>query len=504
MTAVHRAAPCPRSPSRPRTLAFLATLATVLAAWFLLPEAPNYDTATHLVWAGDLLGGQAPQVTAVSAPTLHPLWLLTSLVSVATGGGAEFLQLLTLSSLALTIWCVFWLAEGIGGPLAGVAAALFCGSSFALLLLAFKAYGDLPFLALVASALALEARRVPLDEEGGRGMLTGILVPGLLLAAGLFRPEAWGVGLLLIALRLRERPRPGLVVLWASLILAAPLIWMLLDLALAGDALHSLTGTRELAAKLQRTTGLAQAPWQAVLLTADLVRPPVALLGLAGIAISAGGVRARPVAVPLATFVAGLAGFVVVGAAGLPLLQRYIQLAALMLCVFAGVAIGRALAVARSARFSGPVRAAGAAALIAASLVAGGYAVSKVSSFARLARGVVNEARWHRQGAELVTGRSVAPYLRCGPVTLPSYRFVPELTISGGFARGKVLSRAESFGGAGQQRTGVAIVVEGSRAARRRLAWAPGVARSSNRPPVGFAVVDRRGPLVAYGRCDSS
>lgn len=502
--SVHRTPEWLKGQSRTRTLAAFLTMATVLFAWLVLPEAPNYDTATHLVWAGDLMGGRAPQVTAASAPTLHPLWLVTSLVAVGSGGGAALLQLVTLSSLALTIWCVYWLAEGIAGRVAAAAAALFCGSSFALLLLAFKAYGDLPFLALVTSALALEARRAPLEEQGGRGLQTGMAVPGLLLVAGLLRPEAWGVGLLLIALRLRERPRPKLVAIRTSLVLSAPLLWMLLDLLLAGDPLHSLTGTRELAAKLQRTTGLTQAPRQAVLLTADLVRPPVALLGVIGIAISAGRVRALPVAVPLATLVAGLAGFVVVGAAGLPLLQRYIQLPALMLCVFAGVAVGRAVAVTRSTEHNGLVRTVGATMLIAAMLVASGYAASKVNSFARLARGVVKEAEWHRQGAELVTSRSVAPYLRCGPVTLPSYRFVPELTLSGRFSRGKVLSRAESFGGAGQQSAGVAIVVAGSRAARQRLAWAPGVLRSSNRPPVGFAVIGRRGPLVAYGRCGSS
>src|SRR5204863_260671 len=65
------------------------------------------------------------------------------------------------------------------GP--AVAAAAFTGSSFALLLYAVRAYVDVPFLALVLWAGALEAARPR----------RGPLVMGLLALAGLLRPEAW-------------------------------------------------------------------------------------------------------------------------------------------------------------------------------------------------------------------------------------------------------------------------------------------------------------------------
>lgn len=480
----------------------VAALVCVTGAWLLLPDAPNYDTATHLVWAGDVLDGRAPQVTAPSAPTLHPLWLLACTAAVATGGGAELLQLVTIAALASTVWCVFLLAKEMAGRTAGLAAAVFCGSSFALLLLAFKAYADLPFLALVTAALALEVQRGPLNPAGGAAVpRTAIAVPALLFAAGLLRPEAWGVGLLLVALRAGEPVRRRSLVLWAGLVLAAPAVWILLDLALTDDGLHSLTGTRELAAKLDRTTGLDQAPLQAVLLTTDLIRPPVALLSLAGLALTSARWRRRPVAVPLATLLTGAAGFLVIGAAGLPLLQRYIQLPGLMLCVFAGAAVGSAVSAARSPQTSRHVRPLIVAGMASAVLLAGGYVVAKAGSFATLADGVMREARWHRQGGELLRTAAVRQWRRCGPVTLPSYRLVPELTITGGLHSGTVVSRAESFGGVGGQAQGVAIVIEGDRAAKRRLAWAPGVPRSSNQAPRGFAVIARRGPFTAYGSC---
>ena len=71
-------------------------------------------------------------------------------------------------------------------------AALLAGSSFALLLYAARAYVDEPFLALVLWAGALEAERSARaavdDDLGGRAVWI------LLILAGLLRPEAWLLG----------------------------------------------------------------------------------------------------------------------------------------------------------------------------------------------------------------------------------------------------------------------------------------------------------------------
>lgn len=513
----------------------------VVVAWLLLPAAPNYDTASHLVWANELLNGRAPDVSALAAPTPHPLWLLLAIPAQLSGLGAELMQLLSVTALFVSVACAYRLAAGLAGPLAGVVAAVAVGSSFALLLLAFKAYVDLPFLALVLTAIVLEQER-----RGGRWAM-----PLLMFAAGLLRPEAWAYGLLLVVLRAMadaadesvratqaaarsgwgyarrgaahwQQARPG-----AAIVLAAPVLWVLTDWALTGDPLHSLSGTQALAQELGRRTGLAVAPGELLVLLGDLARPPVAAAGLIGVAFAARVSGVRAARLPLTVLAAGCLGFLLVGALGLPLLQRYLLVPAVLTCVFAGVsavavtsaARGRPLArsagttttadraVARRAgvatRSLPPLLTRGVAvvALAGAMLGAGAYLVLKAGSFEVLARGVLQEARWQKDAAALLDQPSVRSAMACGPVTMPTYRFVPELTLRAGLRAGDVVSRASQLGGAGPQRRGVAVVIEGERSALRRLGWAAGVPRTTNAVPPGFAVIARDEPFVVSARC---
>ncbi|MFT4036526.1 MAG: hypothetical protein QM679_13215, partial [Patulibacter sp.] len=327
-----------------RTATALLTAAALLT-WLVLPSAPGYDTATHLVWARELLAGRPPEVTAAAAPTMHPLWLALSVPAVATGAGASVLQLLDLLSLALVVACVWRLAADIAGAVAGLLAAVALGSSFALLLLAFKAYVDLPFLALALLALVIERDRDARDAaSAGR-----LLVPALLAGAGLLRPEAWGLGLLLVALRWGRGGEPRTLAVPALVVLAAPLAWAAVDLILTGDPLHSLTGTQELAAALGRKTGLGNAPIELVRQLGDLARPPVAAAGVLGVALAVWRIGTWPLVVLLAPLAFAVAGFLLVGALGLPLLQRYLLVPSALLGVFAGVA-GAALIAAAFGR----------------------------------------------------------------------------------------------------------------------------------------------------------
>jgi hypothetical protein len=98
---------------------------------------------------------------------------------------------------------------------------------------------------------------------------TAVLI--LLGVAGLLRPEAWlyaaGYWLWLVTSapravadrRSAAAGRPQLL-RWTLLAAAAPLIWIASDLAITGNPLHSLTGTHDLAAALQRSTGLTAVP----------------------------------------------------------------------------------------------------------------------------------------------------------------------------------------------------------------------------------------------------
>jgi hypothetical protein len=528
-------------PVGPRALAGLGVVA--LVAWLILPTAPNYDTASHLVWSHELLAGRAPDVEYAASPTMHPLWLIAAIVAALTGGGASLLQLITLASLMIVVACAYRLAADIAGQVAGVVGAVAAGSSFALLLLAFKAYVDMPFLAVVLTAVVVERSWRPpgeaqlVDGPDLAHRTSEFTVPLLMLAAGLLRPEAWAFGLLFIALRVVRGAAVRSVVVPALIVLAAPLIWALFDLALTGDPMHSLTGTQALAEELGRKTGLANAPKELVVQLSDLARPPIAAAGGLGVVLAVRLAGLRRLLIPIATLAAAALGFLVVGALGLPLLQRYLQLPAVLLCVFAGIAAAVILATAGGRRlaYGGETRrserehvhgedevtgsnpasptptirtapTAGLRTLAAVSLAlgvvgAGGYLVLKADSFRIVGKGVLNEADWQRDGARLLRERAVVEAARCGPITLPTYRFIPEVTLRAGRDAGTVVSRATALGGSGPQTRGVAIVIDGSKAAVERLGWAAGVPHATNEIPAGFREIARRGPFVAAARC---
>src|SRR4029450_3087938 len=89
----------------------------------------------------------------------------------------------------------------------------------------------------------------------------GVLV--VLAVAGLLRPEAWflaGLYVLYTWSGLTPRARLGVCALAAS----APAIWMLSDLLIAHDALHSLHGTAALADEQDRRRHIDQVPYWTV------------------------------------------------------------------------------------------------------------------------------------------------------------------------------------------------------------------------------------------------
>lgn len=490
--------------------AFLV-IGAALLAWALLPTAPNYDTATHLIWARELLDGGSPAVHSPASPTPHPLWLLAALIASATGGGASLLQLVALLAYGVVIVAVWRLARSLAGPVAAGAAALFTVSSFALLLSAYKAYADLPFLALVLGGLLAEQQR---RARGGHRWT----MPVLLVLAGLLRPEAWAFGLLLVALRRLQGEDRRALLAPAVVIAAAPALWVLFDLLLTGDPLHSLTGTQALAEELGRRTGALAGPVELVRQLADLLRPPVFLAGLFGVGGAIWLAGWRPLLPLLAPLLAGALGFLALGVLGLPLLQRYLLLPGMLLAIFAGVGVAILVEAATGGALPthpGPVtvdvpaltglalrRVAGALLLLGV-LGTGGYLVLKADSFAALGRGVLREARWQRQATQVVRSQEVQRRLAegCGPITLPTYRLVPELLLRADLPVGTVVSRARELGGIGPRSTGIALVIVGDPAARERMGWAAGVPRTTNAIPPGFIPILQLGPILATARC---
>lgn len=465
--------------TRERTIVAVAALAALVAC-VLVPTYPNYDAYYHLVWGRELLDGIKPGFEAYQAPTEHPLFLAVCAVVGLLGQDADrVLVAITALSLVVLSWGVFRLGRAVFGTWPGIVAALFCGSSFAFLLYAARAYVDIPFLALVLWAAALEA------EGEGRSPRGDRRVAALLVVAGLLRPEAWvlgGVYWLFSGVR-----RLDLLILAG----VAPVLWALVDLWVTGDPLFSLHATSDLADELHRNTGLSSVPGSFFSFLAGTVRPPVALAALGGIALGWRLRGLRAMTVPLALFGAGVLTFVATAVAGLSVLPRYLTIPAVALCVFAGYGVaGFTTLEAGSA-----LRRTWTRGLAGLAVVGAVFVVVKAPVLGRL----VTELRFtrdtHTELVALLRTPQVRAGLRCGPLTFPNYRLVPDSRWILDLPRTRVGARS-----ARRRERGVAVFFLGQKALKR-YGFADGASPQTNAPDPGFAPVTRRGMFSAYAAC---
>ena len=316
----------------------------------------NYDTLYALTWGGQLARGETPQYGIPIAPTPHPLIevlgvILSPLSPHAVEGVTVALGFLALSACG---WVLYRLGSAWFGRAAGALAALILLTRVPVLSYGVRAYVDIPYLLLVLCAVLVESRRTR----------AGAPVLALLALAGLLRPEAWvfsGLYWLYLAFDAREdgarepaassgagersgqagdgrAERRSRLMRLALLAVAAPLVWILSDLAITGHPLWSLTNTRHTATTLDRITGIGNVPEYIPRRIGEILSPAV-LLGAA-----LGGVlslwllprRARLGAVIGVLAVVVFAAF---ATAGLPINTRYAFLAAAILCVFCGAGV---------------------------------------------------------------------------------------------------------------------------------------------------------------------
>jgi hypothetical protein len=413
----------------------------------------NYDTVYGLAWGGQLSRGNLPAYAVPIAPTPHPLVEILGVVLSPLGPAGVVGVTVALAFLALSAcaWVVYALGAHWFGRAAGALGALLLITRVPVLSYGVRAYIDLPYLLLVLSALLVESRRPR----------AGWPVLALLALAGLLRPEAWVFsGLYWIYLilwpdwrrrlaahkrtparlrRLSARapklgsgeagagawtpPRSrgqlaGLTLLAA----AAPLVWMLSDLAIAGDALWSLTNTRHTAHTLGRVTGIANVPEYIPRRIGEILRPPV----LAGAALGGAlsllwlGPRARPGAL---MGVLAVVVFAVFAAAGLPIDTRYAFAAAAILCMFCGAGAFGWTLLAREDPRRRWWMAGGLIVLVA--LLA--YGPSQYRSAHSQLRALARQQRI--EGDLLALVHSHAITLRCGPVGVPNHAPIPLLAL---------------------------------------------------------------------------
>jgi hypothetical protein len=332
------------------------------AAWVLLGAAAlrllthnalvNYDTLYTLVWGRELAHGTLPDLDVAIAPTPHPLAtlgavLLSPLSSLEVDGlhgevAASVAVALAFVSLALLGWVVFALGRAWFNAAAGFVAAAIVLTRVPVLDFGARAYVDVPYLVLVLGALLVETRTPR----------AGAPVVALLALAGLLRPEAWLFSFAylawLLAPDVRAARRGGGLLSAAAwrdaapllaLALGAPLLWCLHDLLLAGDALHSLTGTRDNGALLGRTTGLQNVPLTLPRRLGEILREPVLLAAAGGGAMALAWHRDRRTRLGAAAGALAVVAFCVLAAAGLPIITRYLLLAGTLLAIFAGAGV---------------------------------------------------------------------------------------------------------------------------------------------------------------------
>jgi hypothetical protein len=462
-------------------LVVVAALAlAAVVAWALVPTYPNYDTYFHLVWGRELLDGQRPSFTAYAAPTEHPLYLaLCAVAGVIAGADADrLLVLICALSLVALAWGTYRVGEAVFGRWPGLLAAAFVGSSFAFLLYAARAYVDVPFLALVLWAAALEARA----PRRGRSVMA------LLAVAGMLRPEAWILA--------------GAYWLWCgwgarawrldllALAAAGPLVWAAVDLWVTGDPLYSLHATSDLAEELNRNRGLGDVPRSFVAFVVDTARPPVALAALGG-AVLAWRLRAgRALHVPLALFGAGVLTFLATGVAGLSVLPRYLTVPVVAVCLVAGYGV-----LGFTTLPPGRLRTLWARAAIGAALVGVVFVAVKAPVVNRLVAELRFIRATHVELRAILHEPAVQRSMPCGPLTFPNYRLVPDARWMLDLPRERVGARS-----AERRTRGVAMFVIGPKELER-FGFAAGASPATNAPDPGFVPIARNARYAAYAAC---
>jgi hypothetical protein len=430
---------------RASTLGALATVAVGAAALWLICGVgfANYDTLYALAWGGQLARGETPAYEVAIAPTPHPLVEALGVVLSPLSPRAVEDVTVALGFLALAgcAWLVYRLAALWFGRAAGVVAALVLLTRVPLLSYGVRAYVDVPYLLLVLAAVLVEARR-----RAHARPPAGAAVLALLALAGLLRPEAWLFSALywlyLVVWARRGAAEPpaspdsaapassaaatprstralaGLALLAA----AAPLVWLLSDLAITGDALWSLTNTRHTAHTLQRVTGIANVPEYVPRRIGEILRPPVLAGAALGGVLSLWLLRRRALPATVVGLLAVLV-FVLVAAAGLPINTRYAFLTAAVLCVFCGAG---ALGWTRLQR-DDPHRRWWMALGVLVLLALLAFTPAQVKSAHREMDKLARQQAIQDDLISLVGDGSVN--LRCGPVGVPNHAPVPLLAL---------------------------------------------------------------------------
>lgn len=458
--------------------------AATVFGFFYYPTYPNYDSLYSMLWGRELLHGQPLSFEAYRAPTQHPLAIVFGAVLSLLGqDGDRVLIAITFVSFIVLVAGLYRLASRAFTPAVGlIAAGLLC-TRFDFPFLAARGYIDIPFLAMVVWAAALE------QEQRRRGTP----VFALLALAALMRPEAWliiGLYFLWCAYPASWSQR----ITYAAWTAAGPVIWALTDLAVTGDPMFSLTHTSGLAEELGRAKGLSAVPSSTIDFLVRLDKAPVAIIGILGFALAAYLVPRR-IWMPTALFLIGLGTFVMVGVAGLSVIQRYLLVPSLMVMVFAAVALGGFTMLK-----AGRLRTVWAAVAILTVLGGVYYTTTRVNLHV-----FENELRFRGDSRnaleDLLDNPKVRAGISCGPVSVPNHKQIADVRWLLDLPKSQVVARTDETQVERARRGGVAIYAA-NRAVLMRTVLIDGMKDPIMTQPLpGFRFVAASDGYGAYVRC---
>ena len=283
------------------------------------------DAYSYLAWARDLVDhgetGHAPYDYTVP----KPLELGVATLATLLGAPVTLFGWWTAAALVAAIAAAAALAYRLAGLPAAVLAALLALTLPVLVRGSLAGDSNAPFAACAVGAAA-----------AGPGTPAASLLLG---AAGLLRPEGWGLAVLNLVLGFR-RSRPGERALALAAVVVPPVLWLGLDRLLAGDWLYGpRTVDRYVARFHPPQIALLDLPSAAASRVDDMLGWPTVVLAV--VALAAGLARrpldpavVYPVALALALGVAVARDQVTADALG-----RMLTALALFACVGAAAAI---------------------------------------------------------------------------------------------------------------------------------------------------------------------
>ncbi|MFL5866120.1 MAG: hypothetical protein ACJ766_03370, partial [Thermoleophilaceae bacterium] len=314
-----------------RGLIAAAACVGLAAASLLIPSAPTTDPWGWIVWGREIAHVRL-QTAIGGAPSWKPLPALFTTPFSVFGGAAPDLWLLTARAGGLLgVLAAYRLASRLGGPAAGVLAAIG---------LVLSANWIRTFLHGYAEPFAIAMLLWAVDRHWSGRSRQALL---LLLGVSLVRPEAFALALLYGALAWRRGELP----IWALALaaIAVPALWLGPDWIGSGDPFH---GSK--VADAVEPQGIHPA-LVAAFGGIGITPAPLSLGAVAGFAIAYRAGDRRVVGLSLVAL--GLAGIMLgLMLAGYPAEERFYVLPEALICVLGAGGIVRVveLAAANAAR----------------------------------------------------------------------------------------------------------------------------------------------------------